>query len=149
MTELKNIPIRLQTFNNELEKLLIENDFNQPADMFRVLTSYMNNSLNEIEKTNCRKQTMALDRTTMYMLDDYFNLFKKMSEIKKKKNLFKLVNLLVIQTKEIKDVTYFRVEEEFQEILKFKETILKNKDWYIRVIPESEWLIKYIKESYE
>jgi hypothetical protein len=37
------------------------------------------------------------------------------------------------------------IEETYNIIIKYKDKILKNKDWYIRTIPESKWLIDHLE----
>jgi hypothetical protein len=143
-SKIDNYLKRVKKFNDELDKLLIDNNFYHSAEIFKILTKYLSDKLENIEEANNKKQSRALVRTTMYLLPEYFKQFKKFPEKKKEKELFKLVNLLVIQVTRSQDISYFRVEEEIKEITKYKNNILDNESWYLRFIPESKWLLEYL-----
>lgn len=115
------------------------------AEIFRTLNAYQNVRLDKIEKANNEKQRIALQRTLDYFDIDFIEKYRKSKN--KEKLLFKLVNSFALQIPDLKYIdssTYSKYM--FEEIISFKDKILSNKEWYLRVIPETKWIVEYLEK---
>jgi hypothetical protein len=124
--------------------ILSEYGVYKPQDIFRLLNEFQSNHLDNIEKANTELHQVALMRTSDYHSFETLKKFKKSKS--KKKILFKLVNLFVI---DIISIEYINssgwAKETFDELVNHKDDILSNRDWYLRIIPESKWFIEYLE----
>ena len=137
-----------QTYNQlskEIKSLLIQFDVTKPQDVFRFLNSFQSAQLAGIEQANNDEHRVALERTLMYYPDP----LKQLKNNKRTNDvLFKAVNYFVLQVSSTKYTDSYNWGKEFlTELTKHKDIILSNEDWYLRVIPESAWLITYFKEQ--
>ena len=118
------------------------------AEIFRLLNAYQNTKLDNIQKVSNEKQRVALQRTLDYFDFDFVEKYKKSKN--KEKLLFRLVNSFVLQIPNLRFIdssTYSKYM--YEEIFKFRDKILENADWYLRVIPESAWLLHHFIEIKE
>lgn len=129
----------------KFDEILWEYDVTDNAEVFKLLNAYQNTRLDNIQKASNEKQRVALQRTLDYFDFDFVEKYRK-SKIKEKL-LFRLVNSFVLQIPNLRFInssTYSNYM--FEEICQFREKILGSKDWYLRVIPESAWLIQHLIE---
>jgi len=123
-----------------LVKLPIKKQFNMLIDIQKELVA-------DIEKANSEKQRAALARTSMYQLSEAQNKLVRSKLKDKSKLLFRVVNLYVIVIDSYECSQINLVDRETLNILEtHKNTILANRSWYLKVIPESKWLIEYLQE---
>lgn len=117
------------------------------AERFRLINEYQSSRLDAIEKVNNATQRMALGRTSMYELDRV--LKECMKKTDNNKSLFRLVNLFCISVTEYHQLDGASGLEKnaFNYIMDNKTILRNNIEWYLRVIPESEWLIDIIKSE--
>lgn len=130
---------------NELDFTLAKYGYTKPQDIFRLLNDYQNYRLDGIEKANNERYRTALFRSLDYTDKDFL---KKWRRSKNKEKLVRnLVNTFVLQVHalEHKDL-WGDYSFMYSEIVKFKDKLLSNKPWYLRVIPESSWLIEHLED---
>jgi hypothetical protein len=128
----------------KFDEILWDNEVYDSTEVFRTLNAYQNARLDKIEKTNNKTERIALQRTLDYFDIDFIEKYRKSKN--KEKLLFKLVNSFALQITELKHInnsTYSKYV--FEEIISFKNKILSNKEWYLRVIPETKWIIDYLE----
>ena len=131
-----------------LDVVFLDYNYNiSDADRFALLLKYQQLHLSKISDNNNTKATMALSRTSMYEITDAIKRWKRN---KSKNQLFKLVNLFSIACESYDfDVWSGELKYVWQILLTNKSSIIENESWYIRTIPESLWIIEYLKETYE
>lgn len=117
------------------------------AEFFKLVSEYQISRLNQIEEFEITRQEQALYRTAMYNTELLEAYKKTTSDKKKEKLVFKLVNLLCIANSSLLAVERGcdHDREIFNIAIAYKEKIIGSKDWYLRVIPESKWLIEYLE----
>jgi len=127
-----------------IDNLLNEFQIYSVQDRFRIINEYQSSRLDKIEQANNDANRMALGRTSMYELD---RVLKDCSK-RKNKDFFRLVNIFCIGITDFDQITGCSGLEQnvFEYILENKNIVLENIDWYRRVIPESIWLIRHLKE---
>lgn len=138
--------------NKELFKKLDQIIFDEKgrlnsADFFRLLSEYQLTRINDIENSRNEQQRIALCRTAMYDTDT-LSAFKKTTSAKKKQGMvFKLVNLLCIYNDNLSAVhaSSDHDKELFSIAVDYHEKILQSREWYLRTIPESKWLIEHLE----
>lgn len=141
MNELKQ-----RTVFAQFDDILEMNGITRAQDIFKLLNDYQNTKLDNIEKANNESNRIALQRSLNYFDLDFTPRFKKFK--KKEEHIFKIVNSLVLEipSEFYKDIC-LNTRYKFDQAVEHKETILKQKNWYLSTIPESEWLIKYLEEG--
>jgi hypothetical protein len=79
----------------------------------------------------------------MYELSDAL----KLAKYKKKYQLHRIVNLFCLGITNFDQIKYASPLEKdvFEFLLERSDDILENKDWYKRVIPNSNWLLNYFE----
>lgn len=129
----------------EFDRVLIENNVYSPGEIFKLLNEYQISKLKDIEKANNDKHRVALHRTNDYSWPE---ALRKLQSNKTKKNfIFKVVNCLCISVGDYDSINVSGLaQESYDELLKYKDEILLNEKWYLRVIPESKWLLDKFKE---
>lgn len=139
---------KVERFFNGVNELLYDLGITNDAEVFKLLNAYQNTRLENIQKASNEKQRVALMRTVDYYDTDIYTKWKKSKQSTKEKLLFKFINNFVLQIPSIKYIdstTYSKYC--FNEICLFKDKILSNKSWYLRIIPESRWLIEYLENN--
>lgn len=139
---------KFNRFSKQLDELFCETYGNlNEADIFKILNQYQSKRLDNIEKVANKTKDAAIQRTLLYLSHEVLEKYKKSkSEKNKEKMVFKLVNNLVLYISDVKYIDYsLEIRETFDIILKHKEKILQSEDWYLRVIPESKWLLEHLK----
>lgn len=131
----------------EFDSILFEYSIMNPEDIFRLLNEYQNSKLNGIEKANNDKNRFALQRTIDYYDIELMDKWKRTkSEESKKKLIFKIVNNLCCYIDSVENVNCSNItKEQFNICIQYKDYILQKEDWYIKIIPESKWLLDYLK----
>ena len=130
----------------QLDQVVMEHKGNiNEAEFFRLISQYQLSRIDRIETVNNKQQQMALARTSMYDTE-LLKLFKRSTAKKQETLLFKLVNLLCIANNSLECVHRASDDDKevFEIILGYSDKLINNKDWYLRVIPESKWLINHI-----
>ena len=140
--------IKQNNIFKEFDKILHYWGVTDNAEIFRLLNAYQNTKLDNIQKVSNEKQRVALQRTLDYFDFDFVEKYKKSKN--KEKLLFRLVNSFVLQIPNLRFIdssTYSKYM--YEEVCKFRDKILENADWYLRVIPESAWLLHHFIEIKE
>lgn len=141
----------MKTYNEllfaEFDNLLSIYGVNKAQDIFRLLNEYQNYRLDNIEKANNENNRIALQRTLDYQAIDLSYSYKKAkTEKAKDKILFKIVNNFVLQIPELRYKNWSDwTSESYNICVSYKDAILKNKEWYLQIIPESKWLIEHLE----
>lgn len=136
--------IRKKLFEN-IDEVFRRYEFNiSDADRFALLLHYQAKYLTNISNNNNERTRAALARTSMYELGEVLKRWKKN---KSKNQLFKLVNMFAITCEEYAVDSWSCLEiVVWGVIVSQKDIIVNNKDWYLRVIPESKWLIEKLED---
>lgn len=130
---------------NKLDLAFYSLEYNlSSAETFRLLNEYQSTKLDNIEKSNNDKYRQALQLSLDYFDIDFITKYKRSKN--KSKLLFKLVNSFVNQIDEAKHADFSLITKYyFDECIRNKDIILGNKKWYLRIIPQSKWLIEYLE----
>lgn len=122
----------------------------RPQDIFKVINLYQNYMLDGIEKANTEKHRVALGRTLIYSNEYLIKTFKKAKNDKAKESvLFKIINNFVLQVPSLEYVKSCSMYEEMYDIITTHKHLITDRDWYIRHIPESAWLLDLLEVKYE
>ena len=134
---MKNLDIKDQLFKN-LDSLISEYGYTKANDIFRLLNEYQNYRLSDIENSNNEKHRVALSRTLLYSDIEILEKYRKTKSEKTQKGLLiKIVNSFCLQIPELKYKDYSGATKEMYDIIiTFKDKIIENEEWYLRVIPE-------------
>lgn len=136
-----NIKLKERIFI-ELEKVFEEFDVRKDADVFTLINEYQLKRLNNIQAVSNEKQRVSLFRTLNQLDDILIETYKKSKN--KNQLLNRLVNSFCLQVPSLKYKDHSpNLSYMFTEIIKNKNKILDDIEWYLRQIPESKWLIEY------
>jgi phenylalanine-4-hydroxylase len=129
-------------FDNLLEVLRYENNLST-SDIFRLLNEYQNTLADNITKSNNRQLVQSANLTSLYELQDSL----KLAKTKKKYQIHRLVNLFCSGITEESQVKHSSETEKevLMLLLERKEEIIENKEWYLKIIPNSAWLIQLLE----
>lgn len=137
----------IKSLYKDFDKLLYEYDIIEAQDIFRILNAYQSSKLDNIENANNETHRVALGRTVLYHNTDVIDQFNKTKSLKKKEQMIiKIVNLFVLDIPEEKYIYVSGISTRMYNIIvAYKDSILKSESWYLRVVPESKWLISHLK----
>jgi hypothetical protein len=129
-------------FNHLLSQYSFEHSLTT-SEKFKLLNEYQNQLASDIDKSNNRQLVQDAYRTSMYELSDAL----KLAKYKKKYQLHRIVNLFCLGITNFDQIKYASPLEKdvFEFLLERSDDILENKDWYKRVIPNSNWLLNYFE----
>jgi hypothetical protein len=131
---------------NEFDELLTQYSFSNSlsiSEKFKLLNEYQDTLADNINKSNNQQLVQSANLTSLYELQDSL----KLAKTKKKYKIQRLVNLFCSG---ITDESQVRHSSEIEKevlllLLERKEEIIENKDWYLRIIPNSAWLIQLLE----
>ena len=124
------------------DNVLVNHHVTRPEIAMRLIVEYQLTKLFNIEKANNEQQRVALYRTLNYTERSIEDLKKG-----KKDSLSRVINFLCLHVHNSNMIKeFYRGDEIMTELNKWKSTILEQRDWYLRTIPESKWLMEYLDD---